>query len=665
MRMIQRLIEQFGNVKTGKDVIRAGVIPKDFPTMLALATLKRLTVLKDTLAAQVDTLTAGTWKPLLEKVEDSYQLSPGVIADKKLGHLVRFSTDYKGMILNNENYPIDWKSGLPEGLTAQLIGYSNGLIELKLNQPVAKLPKNLRFQPKAVEQSLKVSSLGSEPPKNIEQEIRNTCLQEFFPKARLEAETAFKIITGLLMRKDMVLYGPPGSGKTLVAKDIAKIVKSQGIDFVVEGCQANCNPYSLFDPDFAQIVPPCPRCMAEYDQSGSFLNTGRFDMPKPEQVKVKLVVIGDGQKIEVVEGTPDLMGFHMRGYKIPDMQKRNESDHDYDPRGFNAGFLIRTNNGLLIIDEGDKLRPPTLTHCLMAMGSDRTKPDELRYEYPSHSTIILTANDITVFPPAFNDRALFIPIRYPESVDVLDEITLSTYYGVQDQRSLLEIGTLHKEQGLDLRDIPMAAITRKAISALHRKFRNEYTKRNEIMGSMRDSNDARDAARAIWMIDKLFFEGTPEMITDNYAIAGLQFSICSRTGYADGSEDATTRRELSDWVSLNYPGIVKGEEDNFWCKFNQQLSTREAAIPGITASFTSELEAYNSDIQGAILSFRKVKTSYENPSSTVARRARNNFPLIDYLFKVQPRFERFSEEQVEHLVNYMLESRKRFEGEAK
>jgi len=600
-----------------------------------------------------------------KKLISGYEITKGVVADKQLGHKIRFARSPTGTIMDENGYNID--GALPAGTIATLVEYNKerGQLMVKTDENVEGM-KNRRYfrvNMDSVYDRLEASSLGQIAPLEKEKEVRRQTLIDFFPKTVLDAERAESIIIGLLMGKDMIFYGPAGAGKSEVAKDIVEIYKQKGISFIVEGCKVQCNPFSLFDEDFAKVVPPCPECMIKYDSK--FKDTGRFKRPKPKDVKVIVAECGDGFGVEYTEGTVSFNRMHLAGYKLPKLDGSTTSarENDYDPEGFRPGALVRTNNGVLFMDEMDKLRPQALDNILEALNSNRIKPDQLRFSYPAHALIVGTANDHTVFSQPLNDRMLLLAIKYPEDADVSRSITRSTYHGEADEASEVEIGETHKENGNNLRKIPLCDTIERAVDVLYMKFRKEYNGagKNEISGSNRSKFDALDAARAIWLVDHIFYEKTPEFPDETYAIRGIQYAIASRMQIANAEEEQKAKEELAKWIAKEFPDVLKREEETWWCRVYKDIAVTKTQIPDIEDNFVAEIVAYKKDPEKAVNFFKEIKHAYQNPKSNRAQAARIQYPFMDYLFKVQPNFMGIDEDQLHGLMGYFVASKKRFD----
>ncbi|MBI5148111.1 hypothetical protein HZA33_00345 [Candidatus Pacearchaeota archaeon] len=592
---------------------------------------------------------------------EGYSLTTGVVADKKLGHKVRLNEQFTFTKTKKSGYETQKINvNVPKGTIATLVGFNkgNGNMEINVESGDAKGTYTIT-NPEDCSKYVEASSLGQLAPLDLETEVRKQALSGFFPSTYLETETAEKIILGILMGKEVVFYGLPGAGKSNVARDIVEVAKQKQIAFVVEGCKVQCNPFSLFDEKFAKVVPPCPACMIEYDDN--FKVTGRFTKRRPKDVKVIVAKFGEGFGIEKVEGTVGLNRMHLVGFKMPKLDGTTTEgrESDYDPEGFHPGHLPRTNNGILIMEELDKLRPQALDNLLEAEEAEKVYPDQLRFSYPANNVIIGTANETSGFSGAIKDRSLFFIIRYPTDTDIGENITRRSYHNEISEADDVPVGDTHKEKAFNLREIPMPVIIENAANALYIKFREEYAGegKTDISASNRSLIDALDASRAKLTLDQLFFQDTPVTVTSKYARFGIEFAMHSRAEEPNNSKDGKKIKEISDWIEKEFPSLLKGEEDTWWCKAYKHISISKTQIPEIESNFIEELKVYKENPQSAISSYEEIKYSRANPDNLKAQKARIKYPFIDYLFNEQPHFDKVNETQLLELTNYFMESR--------
>ena len=73
-------------------------------------------------------------------------------------------------------------------------------------------------------------------------------IQSLYPNTILDFESLEMLTAALVAGNNVLLFGPPGSGKTNLAKDIWELFPKE--NFMVEGCPVQDNPYSIFDSNF-------------------------------------------------------------------------------------------------------------------------------------------------------------------------------------------------------------------------------------------------------------------------------------------------------------------------------------------------------------------------------------------------------------------------------
>ena len=590
-----------------------------------------------------------------KKVIEGYRIPQGVVVDDKLGHKVRFKKGHKGAARDADNSNINVE--IPEGATAILRTYKNDMLTVVLDTQLPDRRKIINFTLDQLAGNLEASSLGQVEPQDKEKLVLEEVLNEFFPRTRLDTLRAYRAVIGLIMGKDMNFYGPPGSGKSQIVKDIVEIAQQQDAIFMVEGCKVQCNPFSLVDPEFAKKVPPCPECMIKY--SPEFKETGRFTAPRPQDVKVLVAKYSQGRGIESIQGTVGLNLMHLAGIKLPklDGTTDDEIEDEASTKGFHPGILPRANNGILRIEEMDKIRPNTLDGLLEALNSSRIKPDQLRYELPCNADILATSNDPSVFSGPIRDRMFFLAIRYPEDPDTNYEVMRAAYHGEVAPAKDVPIGDTHRENGSVLRNMPMPVILEKAVVSAYMKFINEGRNLpgySDIQGSNRCRQDALDVSRAKLVIDQLFFKDKPMIPNSEYALAGMQFALCARVAEVSKEADQNAKTKLNEWVATNFPAIQKQEESVWWCNAYKHIAVAKTQAPEIEHNFVSELESYKQNPKNAISTYRNVKAAREDPKDLLKQRAMIEHPFMDYLFNEQPKMHKIREDQLTELVSYFI-----------
>ncbi|MBI5066207.1 hypothetical protein HZA97_08280 [Candidatus Woesearchaeota archaeon] len=592
-----------------------------------------------------------------KSIQAQYRLREAAVADEQLGHKIKLTEDYE-----------DASTKLPKGTVGTMTSFDERkkTITLKTEELVEGMGNRKNFEislSKDFYKNLEVSSLGQMVPMEREDTVKKQVLLDFFPRTSLPYETAEDIVLGLLLGKDMILFGPPGSGKTNCANDIIYLAQQQLVIPIVEGCKVQCNPFSLFDPAFSKVLSACAQCKLNHDPR--FRDTGFFKLQKPDDVKVVIAKYGEGKGIESKEGTADMRRYHLAGSKIPKLDGKTDEkrENEFDPEGYSPGVLPRTNNGILQIDEADEISLPTRKGVLETLNSNIVKPDQLRFSMPAHNLIIYTTNDITKFSPAENDRMIFIPVFYSDDPDVSYSVTRKSFHQEYAEIEDAPIGDTHKEAAFNLREITMPVIVERAVDALYIKFRQDYQGKgkSEIAQSNRSKNDALFAARARLLLDKVFFEKAATIANASYAVQGIQFAMYTRLQENAPQNYSEARQEISDWISSAFSEVLKEEEDTWWCKAYKDVGIAERQIPGMEKNFVAEIKSYEEDESKAernvLGHFKAVKKAYDNREDRDLQKARFDYPFMDYLFKEQPGFSKVSKDELLDLMWYLLEAR--------
>ncbi|MDO8556707.1 MAG: hypothetical protein Q7R96_06065 [Nanoarchaeota archaeon] len=601
------------------------------------------------------------------KIEQGFELrTDAVVVHKNNGHLVRFNEDYTYQ--NPDNYRQNIT--LPKGTTAILTEYKKGkFITIKTLGAVKddKIAANQRNFSLPLEDRIKnvlqASSLGQKEPEDKEAVIHREVLNKFFPSTVLDVRKEEEVVIGLLTGRDLILYGPPGSGKSNLCKDIVDLTRQQGVLFKVKGCQANCNPYSLFDGAFSKLVPPCPACKIEYDPD--FKETGRFRRPAPEKVKVQVAAYDFGQNIEKKQMSTATGHADMVGFKLPDMDNGKEATIDEsNPKGFRPGFLVRTNNGVMWIDELDKIRPTEKDHLLEPLNDNRVLPPGLRYAYPCRSFIVATANSQEKFEGPITDRVLVLPVGYPIDVETNFLIIRRAKYKETIDLKEVPIKDLATREALDL-ERPVPVIVGRAISAFYHTLRQtgkvgDYALEPE-QGSIRSNLHAFEAAQAKLVLDEILKDNFPRIITPEYAISGLKHALYSRIQEDNIQTEQNRRNTLEPWIQQTFNERLEEEKRAWWCDTTKALATMATQSPGLQERYEAELAKYAQGDKAILEGFRAAREAKKNPADTRKHAKASAYPFMNYLFidgEGQPGIDNVTEAQAPALIKYLLEAKK-------
>jgi len=236
-------------------------------------------------------------------------------------------------------------------------------------------------------------------------------LQKLFPNTILETETLESLVSALLAGNHVIFFGPPGSGKTNLAKDVWDFFPKEV--YVVEGCPVQDDPFSIFDTGFAKEVPPCPFCTTRFGKDVKD-SKGIYDPSSvdPKDVPISLVTLKEGFGFARIQGSPEVFPDNLTG--TINLHRLEEIGDPTSPLILEPGKLLQSNRGLLIIDEIGKLPRGTQNVLLQALQEHIVTPAKSRETFPASFIAVCTSNidDLDNINEPLNDRLTNIYIGF-------------------------------------------------------------------------------------------------------------------------------------------------------------------------------------------------------------------------------------------------------------
>ncbi|MBI2143076.1 ATP-binding protein [Candidatus Woesearchaeota archaeon] len=210
--------------------------------------------------------------------------------------------------------------------------------------------------------------------------LSNGCFDEIIG----QEEAKGQLKSALLAERHVIIIGPPGIGKTTLAKNVAKLLP----EITVNGCGFNCLPSE----------PVCPACKE--------MEKGKVGKKKSK----------GPQRFIRLQGSPDLTAEDLLGDIDPIKALK------FGPtslEAFTPGKIFRANNGVLFFDELNRCPQRLQNALLQVLEEKKVTLGSYTVEFDTDFIFIGTLNpqdtSTEKLSDVFLDRFDLVYMTYPES----------------------------------------------------------------------------------------------------------------------------------------------------------------------------------------------------------------------------------------------------------
>ncbi len=367
---------------------------------------------------------------------------------------------------------------------------------------------------------------------------REEALQALVPHTLLDTSVLEDITTSILSGSHLLVLGPPGSGKTQLARDLWRLVPKEVT--AVEGCPVQDDPLSVVDAHVAEMVPPCPVCRDRFDPS----TTRGFDADAVDAADVPVVrtILREGHGFARVQGSPEVFPDHLTGNV--NLARLEEVGDPASPLVLEPGKLLQANRGMLLVDEVGKLPRGTQNALLQALQEHQVSPARSRETFPASFVAVATSNlrDLGNLSEALNDRLVNVHVDFNQS-----------------HRANVEIVERH----LDGHPVAAPRLVRHAAARLVETWRATDAGVGDLaeVGSNRAMVDVVQRARA-----EALMEGRHRATLEDLR-AGSQDALASRVRARGGASFQENRRHVHRFVEEHLDDVLAWAGKRTWCVF--------------------------------------------------------------------------------------------------
>lgn len=225
-----------------------------------------------------------------------------------------------------------------------------------MRQVVPSVPPTTRLREAVLQHLREEESRGA---------TRAEAIQALFPNALLDDDVLESVTAALLSGTNLLLVGPPGSGKTSLAKDVWTLFPKDVV--VVADCPVQEDP---------EAAVRCPVCASRHAEG--------------KKVATRSVKLREGHGLARLQGSPEVFPDYLTG--AINLAKLEEIGDPESPLVLEPGKIMQAHRGVLVIDEVGKLPRGTQNVLLQALQEGIVTPSKSRETFPASFVCVATSN---------------------------------------------------------------------------------------------------------------------------------------------------------------------------------------------------------------------------------------------------------------------------------